>query len=111
MRAVLCRELGPPENLTVEEVPDPEVFNEPYIVGNSTYWTSIPSQRVITHYDAARGVAPFFYPGIKYAVRRTTAVEARELCDRVLAADRVQGVRDVFAAFDAQLREGEPVPE
>ena len=24
MRAVLCRELGPPENLTVEEVPDPE---------------------------------------------------------------------------------------
>jgi len=25
MRAVLCKELGPPENLVVEEVPSPEV--------------------------------------------------------------------------------------
>lgn len=56
-------------------------------------------------------VAPFFYPGIKYAVRRTSAVEAREFSAQVLAASRVQGVRDVFSAFDARLREGDPVVE
>jgi len=55
-------------------------------------------------------VAPFFYPGIKYVVRRTPVSEARELAREVLASSRVQEVRDVFSAFNARLREGDPVP-
>lgn len=58
----------------------------------------------------AISVAPFFYPSIKYVLRRTLASEARELSRAALGEARVQGVREVMAEFNARLREQDPVP-
>ena len=42
-------------------VPDPGEFFDPYVVGNGTYFISIPTLASMTRGLAARGIAPFFY--------------------------------------------------
>jgi len=59
----------------------------------------------------AISVAPFFCAGIKDAVRRTTAAEAREFAREVLLAARVSEVRARFAEFNERLRESDSDPE
>ena len=42
-------------------VPDPEDFFEPYVVGNGSYFMSIPTLISVTRGHNAEGIAPFFY--------------------------------------------------
>ncbi|MBI2192587.1 MAG: hypothetical protein HYU36_11445 [Planctomycetes bacterium] len=42
-------------------VPDPEIFDKPYIAGNGRAWASVPFFEGVAKGDRAQGIAPFFY--------------------------------------------------
>ena len=42
-------------------VPDPDMFFEPYVVGNGIFFMSIPTLMSVTRGHQAEGIAPFFY--------------------------------------------------
>jgi len=55
-------------------------------------------------------VAPNFVPQVKYALRETTAEEARSLADRVRGLDSGPAIREVLEDARRRLHEGQSTP-
>jgi phosphoenolpyruvate-protein kinase (PTS system EI component) len=52
---------------------------------------------------AGVSVAPYFVPEIKFAVRRVSTAQARELAAEALAESTVEGVKRVLSNFRDRL--------
>ena len=87
MRAVLCKELGPPENLVVEEVPSPEVKADQVLIKIGGCGVNFPDTLIIQGKYQHKPELPFS-PGGEVAgeiIKVGGDVTSAKVGDRVIA--------------------------
>lgn len=99
MRAVLCKEFGPPESLVVEEVPDPEPTAGQVVIDVAGCGVNFPDVLMIQDQYQFKPPLPFS-PGGEVAGTVSavgTGVEGLAVGDRVLAMIGVGGMAEKVA--------------
>jgi NADPH2:quinone reductase len=110
MKAVLCREYGPPESLTVEEVEDPTAGNGQVVVDVKACAVNFPDVLIIQNLYQFKPPLPFS-PGAEVAgvVSSVGAgVDGVTVGDRVLASTGWGGLAEQVAVAAGSLI---PVPD
>src|SRR2546427_3984898 len=110
MRAVLCRQYGPPESLTVEDVDDPTAGNGQVVIDVHACAVNFPDVLIIQNLYQFKPPLPFSpgaeVGGVVQAVG--DGVEGLAVGDRVLASTGWGGLAEqVAASADACV----PIPD
>jgi NADPH2:quinone reductase len=93
MRAVLCKEFGPPESLVVEEVPDPQPGHGQVLVDVAAAGVNFPDVLIIQNQYQFKPPLPFT-PGGEIAgtvAKLGEGVSTLKVGDRILASTGVGG--------------------
>jgi NADPH2:quinone reductase len=110
MRAVLCREYGPPESLTVEEVDDPQAGDGQVVVDIKACAVNFPDVLIIQNLYQFKPPLPFS-PGAEVAGVVSSVgpgVDGVSIGDRVLASTGWGGLAEKIAVGAGSLI---PVPD
>lgn len=111
MRAVVCKELGPPETLVVDEVPDPEVKPGTVLVDVEAAGVNFPDALIIEGRYQFKPDPPFVLGAEASGVVR----EVGEGVERVRPGDRVIAFPGSVGAFAERVAVAEgatwPIPD
>jgi NADPH2:quinone reductase len=110
MRAILCREYGPPESLTVEEVDDPQAGDGQVVVDIKACAVNFPDVLIIQNLYQFKPPLPFS-PGAEVAGVVSSigpGVDGVSIGDRVLASTGWGGLAEKIAVDAGSLI---PVPD
>jgi NADPH:quinone reductase len=109
MRAVVCKEFGPPEKLVVEELPTPEIGDHQVLLGVKACGVNFPDLLIIENKYQFKPPLPFSPGGeVSGVVKRVGAkVAGLKAGDRVLGAPGFGGFAEELA-IDA--RNVVPIP-
>ncbi|MCC6849991.1 MAG: NADPH:quinone oxidoreductase family protein [Deltaproteobacteria bacterium] len=104
MRAVVCREFGPPERLVVEELPTPEITDQQALVDVKACGVNFPDLLIIENKYQFKPPLPFSPGGEISGVVREVGAQVTTLKpgDRVLGAPGFGGFAEAIA-IDARL--------
>ncbi len=93
MRAVVCREFGPPEKLVIEEMPDPQAGPGQIVIDTKAVAVSFPEALIIEDKYQFKAKPPFIPGGEVAGVVSAVGdgVEGFAVGDRVLGANGVTG--------------------
>ena len=99
MRAVVCREFGPPEKLVIEELDDPQAGPGEIVIDTKAVAVSFPDALIIEDRYQYKAEPPFVPGGEVAGVVSQVGegVEGFAVGDAVLGADRGAGVTGGFA--------------
>src|SRR5205809_8103840 len=99
MRAVLCRQYGPPESLTVEDVDDPTAGDGQVIVDVRACAVNFPDVLIIQNLYQFKPPLPFSPGGEVAGVVRAVGVDVKDVAvgDRVLASPGFGGLAEQVA--------------
>jgi NADPH:quinone reductase len=110
MRAVVCKEFGPPEKLVVEELPTPEIGDQQVLLGVKACGVNFPDLLIIENKYQFKPPLPFSPGGeVSGVVKRVGGnVTGLKVGDRVLGAPGFGGFAEEIA-IDA--RNVVPIPD